>query len=345
MYSSITRMSGRGREAYTPHSRQMQKQPAERLRLVQLLICLAMFLAVFVGKGVFPEGLAHVGDEMLALISVDTDFRAAFSRMGESLAGMEGLSQSLEVLCGGSDSEEETPRSSLPRLTRLITKESKFFSQEPNQEALAGHYFSPTGGMDTEFLFQMRASEGADQVLPEEEVEAAEKEAVKPQEAVTAVGTILLVSDYRGQPLPDKHTMDHLSLGELETVTPVLGHINSQYGYRDHPINGKYQFHSGLDIGGQYGDPILAFATGTVEYVGEDSSYGLYLQLDHGDGIKSFYAHCKSICVSKGQQVTMGEKIGEVGSSGSATGPHLHLELKCGGLRVNPAYYVEALDQ
>ena len=77
--------------------------------------------------------------------------------------------------------------------------------------------------------------------------------------------------------------------------------------------------------------------------MGENDSYGLYIQLDHGNGIKSFYAHCKSLCVKKGQTVALGEQIGEVGSSGTATGPHLHLELKCAGLHLDPLYYIDSL--
>jgi murein DD-endopeptidase MepM/ murein hydrolase activator NlpD len=137
--------------------------------------------------------------------------------------------------------------------------------------------------------------------------------------------------------------MDQLSLGDLDTTLPILGHLNSEYGYRDHPINGTYQFHGGVDIGGQSGDSIGAFAAGTVEYIGEDDSYGLYLQIDHGNGVKSFYAHCKKLCVSKGQTVSAGEKVAEVGSTGSATGPHLHFELKYNKLHLNPAYYLEFL--
>lgn len=91
---------------------------------------------------------------------------------------------------------------------------------------------------------------------------------------VPAAGTLLLKSDYSGKELPNNYTMDKLSLGDLETVTPVLGHLNSVYGYRDHPINGVYQFHGGVDIGGQTGDPTAAFATGTVEYVGKTTPMG-----------------------------------------------------------------------
>lgn len=78
-----------------------------------------------------------------------------------------------------------------------------------------------------------------------------------------------------------------------------------------------------------------------MDYIGQDDSYGLYLQLDHGNGIKSFYAHCSKLCVSKGQLVAMGEKIAEVGSTGNATGPHLHLELKLDGMHLDPTQYVE----
>lgn len=93
------------------------------------------------------------------------------------------------------------------------------------------------------------------------------------------------------------------------------------------------------------GDPIRAFAAGTVEYTGEDDSYGLYLQVDHGNGVKSFYAHCSKIVVVKGQEVAMGEKVAEVGSTGDSTGPHLHLEMKYNKMHLNPAYYVEFLEQ
>ena len=152
---------------------------------------------------------------------------------------------------------------------------------------------------------------------------------------------MVMYSDYSGDPLPDNYTMDQLSLGELETVTPVTGRLTSEYGYREHPVLGKILFHGGVDIGGQEGDPVAAFADGKVEYTGKNDSYGLYLQVDHGNGVKSFYAHCSKIVVTKGQTVARGEKLAEIGSTGISTGPHLHLELKYGKMHLNPAYYVE----
>ena len=157
------------------------------------------------------------------------------------------------------------------------------------------------------------------------------------------MGTVILRANYTGPALPENYTMDQISLGELQMVTPLLGHLRSTYGYRDHPVDGEYKFHNGVDIGGQEGDAIGAFADGTVDYIGKNDTHGLYLQLDHGNGIKSFYAHCSKLCVSKGQLVAAGEKVAEVGSTGVATGPHLHLELKWNGLHLDPSYYVEFL--
>ena len=170
-----------------------------------------------------------------------------------------------------------------------------------------------------------------------------EAAAAQPEETVPAVGTVLLSANYEGPALPNNYTMDKLSLGALETVNPILGHLNSVYGYRDHPVDGEYKFHNGVDIGGQMGDPIGAFAAGTVEYIGENDDHGLYLQIDHGNGVKSFYAHCSKLCVSQGQTVAAGETVALVGSTGVSTGPHLHLEIKCNGVHVDPAYYVTFL--
>ena len=138
--------------------------------------------------------------------------------------------------------------------------------------------------------------------------------------------------------------MDLIALGELENMTPMLGHLNSGFGYRDHPISGKSALHSGVYIGGLLGEPISVFAAGTVEYTGENDSYGLYLQVDHGNGIKSFYAHCSELLVSKGQTVAMGDTVALVGTTGVSTGPHLHLELKYEKTHLNPSYYVDFLE-
>lgn len=87
---------------------------------------------------------------------------------------------------------------------------------------------------------------------------------------------------------------------------------------------------------------MLAFAAGTVEYIGESDSYGQYLQLRHDNGVATFYAHCSKLCVQQGQTVEAGEKVAESGATGEVTGPHLHFEMTKDGVRLNPAYYIES---
>ena len=119
--------------------------------------------------------------------------------------------------------------------------------------------------------------------------------------------------------------------GTLQWPLPVAGTITSQFGHRVDPITGEVSSHTGTDIACAEGTPILAAADGTVTVAnGLDSwggSYGYYIQIDHGGGLETLYAHCSSICVTSGQQVQTGQVIGYVGHTGRATGNHLHLEV------------------
>ena len=127
--------------------------------------------------------------------------------------------------------------------------------------------------------------------------------------------------------------------GTLQWPLPVAGTITSQFGHRVDPITGEASSHTGTDIACAEGTPILAAADGTVTVAnGLDSwggSYGYYIQIDHGGGIETLYAHCSSICVTTGQQVQAGQVIGYVGHTGRVTGSHLHLETRANGTRVD----------
>ena len=336
MYRQTAQTVRRTRTASRSAQRRGSRERQEGTRLTQLLICLVLFLVMCIGKGVFPRKMLQVRDHVLSLITADTDFRAALDQLGTSLSdsgvGLDELSTFCMEVFGGGEEEKEPPAQldqPLPRLEGALKEELHFLGGNPSQQELSAHYL-PTKG-------PVQLPQGVPAGPP------AESQVSGEPATVPAVGTVVFTPDYTGEPLPDNYTMDCLSLGELETVTPLMGHLNSEYCYRDHPLNGKYLFHGGVDIGGQTGDAIGAFADGKVDYIGKNDSYGLYLQLDHGNGIKSFYAHCSKLCVSKGELVAAGEKVAEVGSTGMATGPHLHLELKYNGKHLNPAYYVEFL--
>ena len=126
----------------------------------------------------------------------------------------------------------------------------------------------------------------------------------------------------------------------LQWPLPVAGAITSQFGHRVDPITGEVSSHTGTDIACAEGTPILAAADGIVTVAnGLDSwggSYGYYIQIDHGGGLETLYAHCSSICVTNGQQVQAGQVIGYVGHTGRATGSHWHFEVRANGNRVNP---------
>ena len=131
--------------------------------------------------------------------------------------------------------------------------------------------------------------------------------------------------------------------GTLQWPLPVAGAITSQFGYRVDPITGEVSSHTGTDIACAEGTPILAAADGTVTVANSlDSwggSYGYYIQINHGGGLETLYAHCSSICVTTGQQVQAGQVIGYVGHTGRATGSHLHLEVSVDGNRADVLRY------
>ena len=131
--------------------------------------------------------------------------------------------------------------------------------------------------------------------------------------------------------------------GTLQWPLPVAGTITSQFGHRVDPITGEVSSHTGTDIACAEGTPILAAADGTVTVAnGLDSwggSYGYYIQINHGGGLETLYAHCSSICVTTGQQVQAGQVIGYVGHTGRATGSHLHLEVSVDGNRADVLRY------
>jgi len=124
--------------------------------------------------------------------------------------------------------------------------------------------------------------------------------------------------------------------------------IYSPYGMRYHPVYHEYRMHWGVDLGGEYGNPIVAAASGTVIKVDEPVegqntggvNYGNHCVIDHGNGICTLYGHCRDVYVHVGDTVKAGQTIAECGSTGTSTGPHLHFEVRVDGQKVDPAPYI-----
>ncbi len=123
-------------------------------------------------------------------------------------------------------------------------------------------------------------------------------------------------------------------------VRPVPGGISSGFGPRIHPIYGYSLMHNGVDMNGATGQEIVAAAAGTVFFAEAKGGYGNSIMIDHGGGMVTLYAHQSRFAVSEGQQVSTGQVIGYVGSTGTSTGPHLHFEVRINGNPVNPMNYL-----
>ena len=136
--------------------------------------------------------------------------------------------------------------------------------------------------------------------------------------------------------IPANVSLYPFAISQTVALPVKNAYISSEFGYRDHPINGKYTFHSGLDLAAPEGSDIQAMLEGRVITADYASDYGNYIIIDHGS-FQTLYAHCLTLCVSEGDEVTRGQKIAEVGSTGRATGSHVHVEFRCGGQRYDPA--------
>ena len=128
--------------------------------------------------------------------------------------------------------------------------------------------------------------------------------------------------------------------GTGQLAWPVSGVITSGFGWREHPIFGRQIFHSGIDIGVDEGTPVHAADSGTVVYSGWMDGYGYAVVIDHGNGISTLCAHNSDLAVSEGQSVSKGTVIAYAGSTGNATGPHVHFEVRVNGDPVNPLGYL-----
>ncbi len=136
-------------------------------------------------------------------------------------------------------------------------------------------------------------------------------------------------------------TKTTLTRGSSRNYGVVSGkRISSPYGTRVHPITGKRSFHEGVDIAATYGNGVYAYSVGKIVEAGWNGGYGNTILIDHGNGLKTRYAHLSKISVRVGQKVNTGDKIGAVGSTGFSTGPHLHFEVTKNGKTKNPLNYI-----
>ena len=142
----------------------------------------------------------------------------------------------------------------------------------------------------------------------------------------------------------DAATLQHLELQHLPTRLPLEGaELSSTFGNREDPINGRRAFHAGMDFAAAPGTPIRAAAAGTVTFAGFNAAYGWSVEITHGNGLVTRYAHASRLLVARGAAVRQGDTIAQVGSSGRSTGPHLHFEVLKDGDATDPQRYLAGL--
>lgn len=324
-YGRRTARSNRGASRRTRRPAR-QAETGDRRRLVQLLISLALFLLVYVGRGVFPAQF----EAWRAAMDENVDFTAAFRAFSQSVSDGKPLGASLEalwvrILGGEPEPDIPAPEPEAPRSVVLL-------SQTPG----AGRAYLSTHGVMEGRSGGTPPDEPAPPTSSLPETDSPSPEPTQPA-VVTAVA-----QEYTddGIKLPSNVSFAFYELGLPKTVDPVTGPVTSTFGYRDSPVNGKNEFHLALDIGAAEGTEIGAFADGVVEYIGKSDEFGLYLKISHANNVSSFYAHCSKLLVHKGDPVTCGQTVALVGDTGNAIGTHLHFTIEKDNIRLDPAYYV-----
>lgn len=321
-----TTVRGRRRPATrTRRPARSSEAEGDRRRLIQLGASLALFLLVYIGRGVFPAQMAAWQE----LAAADVDFQAAFQQFGVALSQGEPMKGALETLCItllGGEVDEPTPEPPVetppPKMVLL------------SQTGRGGLSYLGSHGILEKTGFPQKEDEPASN-----EPAPSESEPEPTQPAIVTAMAQEYTDD--GVKLPRNVSFAYYELGLSETCVPVAGSVTSGFGYRDSPINGNDEFHLALDIGAEEGTEIGAFAAGTVEYIGTSDEFGNYLKINHENNVSTFYAHCSKLLVHKGDKVDCGQTVALVGQTGNVTGPHLHLTIEKDNIRLDPAYYVD----
>lgn len=160
----------------------------------------------------------------------------------------------------------------------------------------------------------------------------------QPTEHPAVAAFLASQSEYSDYAVPETVSYERPEL-PFDYISPVSGVTSSGFGYRLHPIKNEVKYHYGTDLAADSGTPVTAFADGTIVAQGESDSFGKYVMIDHAGGYRTLYAHCSELCMSCGS-VKKGDTIALVGSTGAATGPHLHFELEHDGIYLNPEFYI-----
>lgn len=161
---------------------------------------------------------------------------------------------------------------------------------------------------------------------------------------ITVKPVNVTIKGYIHQPAASRDSAQNTRSANSKFILPVAKNhcVTSEFDpARLHPISGKVRPHEGIDLGDSQGTPILVVASGTVTSAKTNGGYGNQVVVNHGNGLSTSYSHLSEIKVNQGQQIGQGDVIGLMGSTGSSTAPHLHFEVREGGVAKNPREYIQ----
>jgi len=350
----LNRSSNVRRRAQQIRRERARTQGGEAAALLRLMICGAVFVLLVAAKLLFPEAVSSMARSAGQLIGRNADFKEAFAAMGRAISGEEPAAASLQDAytavfnpdppdaVGPAEPDSAGENSPARGASQPDAPDGQSPQPAPAAQAAQPSAASAPAALD---LGSSLAPQSLPQP-PEEVLDAVTETVIEPEpsgqntpEPDDTTASEALSYVYTMPALPENASLEQRNLG-FAHCTPVCGILSSSFGWREHPVEGGSKFHYGVDLAAAEGTPVIAFADGAVYATGESSTLGNYIMLQHEGGYITLYAHCSRVTISGGS-VAMGDKIAEVGSTGLATGPHLHFELHNGGLYLNPIFYVD----
>ncbi|RXV63742.1 M23 family peptidase [Fusibacter sp. A1] len=295
----------------------------KQVRLLKSLMVAAVFLMVSIGLFLTTSSVLLLRNNQ-TLANENTDYSDAIVYKDDAIAALSGIT-----------SQQETE---ISQLSHQVTVSADYFNNKLKEIAVLEGELNQLIGM-----FNQRT---------DLEVKTPVSRSGNFSNDVTQEVSVLDdLSNWEGEDVLSDQIAEQISAysalaGELEntldfldakpTLMPVNGIITSKFGNRRDPITRRIAFHKGIDIANSTGTSIHAAGSGVVTFAGWSGTYGRVIVISHGYGYESVYAHNSKISVKVGDQVTKGDVIGKVGSSGKSTGPHTHFEVHFEGVQIDP---------
>lgn len=347
----IRKATARGKGVAGRYERKSERRA--RRQFVQFMVCGAAFVLLVAAKLWSPEHAAVLRRTISGAIDKNMDVQEVFASVGRTFAGESAPADGLRevwravFLPDGAEASEGVADASAAQLFELVTDAAQGLAEAGGaenatesegaadaeaqgvSENLTPYHWEGSFGNSTAFA-------SLSEPWPEASETAATADISAPSGGARPDGQTIL---YTGQNLPANVNMQQVLLN-FDYRKPANGTLTSGFGYRQHPVDGVARFHYGADIAAETGADIVCFADGVVTATGDSASFGKYCTVEHAGGFTTLYAHCERVTAIAGATVRMGEKIGEVGATGQATGPHLHFALQREGIYLNPVYYL-----